>query len=51
MSMQATSVTISRQGDSFEIVFENPGAQSAIRLDRSLLVHLSRQIQRALDTR
>ena len=51
MSMQATSVTVSRQGDSYEIVFENTGQQAAVRLPESLLMHLARQIARALETR
>ena len=49
MSMQASTVTVSRQGDSYEIVFENATQQAAVRLPRSLLIHLSRQITRALE--
>jgi len=51
MSVQATSVTVSRQGDGYEIVFENAGQQAAVRLPRSLLIHLARQIARALEDR
>lgn len=47
--MHAASVVVSRQGGSYEIVFENPGQQAAVRLPRSLLIHLSREINRALD--
>ena len=49
MSLQASQVVVSRQGDGFEIVFENSGQQSVIRLPRGVLVHLSRQITRVLD--
>ena len=49
MSIQATSATVSRQGDGYLIVFENTSQQAAIRLPRSLLIHLSRQIARALE--
>ena len=51
MSMQASAVTVSRQGDGYVIVFENTAQQATIRLPRSLLVHLSRQIARALEDR
>ena len=49
MSLSATSATVSRQGDSYLIVFENTREQSAVRVPRALLVHLCRQIARALD--
>ena len=49
--MQATAATVSRQGDGYLIVFENTTQQAAIRLPRSLLVHLGRQIARALEDR
>ena len=49
MSIQATSATVSRQGDGYLIVFENTSQQAAVRLPRSLLIHLSRQIARALE--
>lgn len=50
MSMQPTTVIVSRQGDAYEIVFENTREQTALRLPRSLLIHLSRQITRALES-
>ena len=49
--MQATSVTVSRQGDGYLIVFENTAQQAAVRLSRSLLVHLSSQSATALEDR
>lgn len=49
MSLQASEVIVSRQGDAYEIIFENSGQQAVVRLSRSLFVHLSRQITRALD--
>ena len=49
MSLNATSLVVSRQGSQYEIVFENTSQQAAVRLPRSLLVHLSREIARALD--
>ena len=48
MSLSASSATVARQGDSYLIVFENTREQSAVRVPRSLLVHLYRQIDRAL---
>ena len=48
MTLSASSATVSRQGESYLIVFENTREQSAVRVPRSLLVHLSRQIDRAL---
>lgn len=50
MSLQATSLVLSRQGSGYEIVFENASQQAAVRLPRSLLVRLSREIARALGT-
>lgn len=49
MSIQATSLTVSRQGDGFEIVFENTAAQAAVRLDRALMTYLSRRVAAALE--
>jgi hypothetical protein len=48
MSLQASQVVVSRQGDAYEIVFENSGQQAVVRLSQGLLIHLSRQITRAL---
>jgi len=49
MSLQASEVVVSRQGDAYAIAFEKTGQQAVIRLSRGPLVHLSRQITRALD--
>jgi hypothetical protein len=48
MSLQASQVIVSRQGDAFEIVFENSGQQVAVRLSRNLLINLARQASRML---
>jgi len=48
MSLHATSLIVSRQDSSYEIVFDNASQQAAVRLPRSLLIHLSREIARAL---
>jgi len=48
--MQPTTVIVSRQGDVYEIVFENTSEQAAVRLPRNLLIHLSRQIARTLQS-
>ena len=50
MSLHATSLVVSWPGTRFEIMFENASQQTAVRLPRSLLIHLSREIARALGT-
>jgi hypothetical protein len=48
MSLQASQVIVSRQVDAYEIVFENSERQAVVRLSQALLIHLSRQVTRAL---
>ncbi|HUY52039.1 MAG TPA: hypothetical protein VMV92_41125 [Streptosporangiaceae bacterium] len=48
MSLQATSVIVSHQGDGYEIVFENTAEQAVVRLPRAVLADLARQAARAL---